>query len=69
MNPGHQRRVALAVPPLTLLAPVLAAHGRGRQARRAEGAPLMTVKKILTATPLRAAGRSYVQRLGRASRM
>jgi hypothetical protein len=38
-----------------LLAPVLAAHGQSRQAWRAEGAPLMTVKKILTATPLRAA--------------
>jgi hypothetical protein len=32
-----------------LLASVLAVHGLGRQARRAGGAPLMIVKKILTA--------------------
>ena len=36
VNPGGLRRVTLAA---RLLAPVLAAHGRARQARRAEGAP------------------------------
>ena len=38
-----------------------ASLGLGRSAWRAEGAPLMTVKKILTATPLRAADCSYGQ--------
>ena len=55
VNPGRLRRVTLAALPSRLLASVLAVHGPGRQAWRAEGAPLMTVKKILTATPLRAA--------------
>jgi hypothetical protein len=32
-----------------LLAPVLAVHGRGRQARRAGGAPLKAVEKLVTA--------------------
>src|SRR6185369_14785409 len=50
LNPGRLRRVTLAAHPSRLLAPVLAVHGRGRQARRAEGAPLMIVKKILTAS-------------------
>jgi hypothetical protein len=41
--PGEPRpptAVTLAALPSRLLARVLAAHGRGRQARRAEGAPL-----------------------------
>ena len=49
-NPGRLRRVTLAALSPRLLASVLAVHGRGRQARRAEGAPLMIVKKILTAS-------------------
>ena len=40
VNPGRLRRVALAALPPQLLAPVLTAHGQGRQARRAGGAPL-----------------------------
>jgi hypothetical protein len=40
VNLGRLRRVTLAVLPSQLLASVLAVHGRGRQARRAEGAPL-----------------------------
>ena len=40
VNPGRLRRVTLAALPSQLLAPVLAVHGRGRQARRAAGAPL-----------------------------
>ena len=49
VNLGRLRRVTLAAHPLTLLASVLVAPGLGRQARRAGGAPLMIVKKILTA--------------------
>jgi len=48
VNPGRLRRVALAALPPRLLASALALHGLGRQAWRAEGAPLMTVKKVLT---------------------
>ena len=40
VNPGRLRRVTLAAHPSHLLAPVLTVHGRGRQARRAGGAPL-----------------------------
>ena len=40
MNPGRLRRVALAALPPRLLASALALHGLGRQAWRAEGAPL-----------------------------
>ena len=49
VNLSRLRRVTLAAHSSRLLAPVLTVHGRGRQARRAEGAPLMIVKKILTA--------------------
>jgi hypothetical protein len=49
VNLGRLRRVTLAAHPLTLLASVLVAAGLGRQARRAGGAPLIIVKKILTA--------------------
>ncbi len=50
VNPGRLWRVTLAALPSRLVAPVLAVHGQGRQARRAEGAPLIIVKKILTTT-------------------
>jgi hypothetical protein len=40
VNPGRLQRVTLAAHPSRLPAPVLAVHGRGRQARRAGGAPL-----------------------------
>ena len=40
LNLGRLRRVTLAALPPRLLAPVLAVHGLGRQAWRAEGAPL-----------------------------
>jgi hypothetical protein len=40
VNRGRLRRVTLAALPSQLLAPVLADHGWGCQARRAEGAPL-----------------------------
>jgi hypothetical protein len=53
VNLGRLRRVTLAAHPLTLLASVLVAPGLGRQARRAGGAPLMIVKKILTAQTCR----------------
>ena len=46
LNPGRPRRVTPAALPSRLLAPVLAVHGRGRQARRAGGAPL-NVKRTL----------------------
>ena len=46
LNPGRLRRVTLAAHASTLLAPVLAVHGRGRQARRAEGAPLKPWRKL-----------------------
>ena len=45
VNPGRLRRVTLAALPSRLLAPVLAAPGRGRQARRAGGAPLKVVSR------------------------
>jgi hypothetical protein len=48
VNLGRLRRVTLATHPSRLLEPALAVHGQGRQARRAGGAPLMIVKKILT---------------------
>ena len=51
VNLSRLRRVTLAVHSSRLPAPALAAHGRGRQAWRAEGAPLMIVKKVLTAQP------------------
>ena len=56
LNPGRLRWVTLAALPSRLLAPVPAVHGRGRQAWRAEGAPLMIVKKILTASTWRTRG-------------
>jgi hypothetical protein len=56
LNPGRLRRVTLAAHSLRLLAPVRAVHGLGGQARRAEGAPLMIVKKILTASVWRRYG-------------
>jgi len=40
LHPGRLRRVTLAAHPSQLLAPALAIHGRGCQARRAGGAPL-----------------------------
>ena len=40
VNPGRLRRVTLAAHSPRLLAPDLAVPGLGRQARRAEGAPL-----------------------------
>jgi len=40
VNLGRLRRVTLAALPSRLLVPVLAVHGRGGQARCAEGAPL-----------------------------
>jgi hypothetical protein len=43
--------------PLICSRPILAVHSRGRQARRAEGAPLMLVKKILTASTWRPSSR------------
>ena len=52
VNPGRLRRVTLAALPSRLLAPVLAVHGLGRQARRAEGAPLKTVEKVVTTRPM-----------------
>ena len=48
LNPGRLRRVTLAAFPPQLLASVLAVHGWGRQARRAEGAPLKVVEKVVT---------------------
>jgi 8-oxo-dGDP phosphatase len=45
VNPGRQRRATLAAHPLDCLRPVLAANGRGRQARRAEGAPLKVCRE------------------------
>jgi hypothetical protein len=49
VNPGRLRRVTLAALPSQLLASVLAVHGLGRQAWRAEGAPLKkTVGKVVT---------------------
>jgi hypothetical protein len=42
VNLGRLRRVTLAAHPSRLLASVLVVHGRGRQARRAGGAPLKT---------------------------
>jgi hypothetical protein len=40
LNPGRLRRVTWPLIPSRLLAPVLAPHRQGRQARRAGGAPL-----------------------------
>jgi hypothetical protein len=40
VNPGRLWRVTLAVLPSRLFAPAFAVYGRGRQAWRAEGAPL-----------------------------
>jgi len=49
VNPGRLRRVALAALPPRLLASALALHGLGRQAWRAEGAPLkLFVEKVVT---------------------
>jgi len=46
VNPGRLRRVALAALPPRLLASALALHGLGRQAWRAEGAPLKPYGKF-----------------------
>jgi hypothetical protein len=46
VNLGRLRRVTRAALSPRLLAPVLAAHGLGRQARRAEGAPLKPYRKL-----------------------
>ena len=50
-DPGRLRRATLAAPPPRLAAPASRAPRPGRQARRAAGAPLKIVKKILTARP------------------
>ena len=57
LNSGRLRRVTLAALSSRRLAPVPAVHDRGRQAWRAEGAPLMIVKKILTASVWRPSDR------------
>jgi hypothetical protein len=46
VNLSRLRQVTLAARSLQLLASVLAAHGLGRQARRAGGAPLKPYGKI-----------------------
>ena len=53
VNPGRLRRVTLAALSPRLLAPALAVHGRSRQARRAEGAPLKNPVEIVVTSPTR----------------
>ena len=42
----------MAALPSQLLAPVPTVHGQGRQARRAEGAPLKLLEKVVTTWPM-----------------
>ena len=49
VNPSRLRRVTLAAHSLSIAPPVLTVHGLGRQARRAEGAPLkIAAEKVVT---------------------
>jgi hypothetical protein len=50
LNLGRLRRAILAAHPFDCSRPSSLFTPKGRQARRAEGAPLMIVKKILTAS-------------------